>query len=105
MKSGRSEVVTTGLPESRVLLTGKCSPGLVKLLRVLPILSTNIEEIIFHAHVNFHEPNKFLQSSTIIINYRVIVLEHILIIQLNRIIIVFQIKYSWRNALRQQTWK
>jgi len=47
----------------------------VKLLRVLPILSTNIEEILSRAHGNFEEPNKFLQSSTITINYRVFIIK------------------------------
>ena len=64
----------------------------VEILTVLPLLSIHFEEILSRAHGSFEEPNKFLLSSAININYSIILLKHILIIQIILIIIVFQIK-------------
>jgi hypothetical protein len=40
----------------------------------LPKFSTDYEEIISRAHGNFQEQKKFLESSTIIINYWIIII-------------------------------
>ena len=52
---------------------GGFKSGLWKVLRT-PKLSINLEEILLRAHWNFEEQNKVLDSSIIIINYRIIII-------------------------------
>jgi hypothetical protein len=70
----------------------------VEVMRALAILSINFEENLSRAHGKLEEPNDFLQSSTITV---LLLLKHIITMQLMRIIIIFLIKDSSRNAIRK----
>jgi len=62
-------------------------------------LSRNFEEIIWRAPGNIEDQNKVLDSSIIIINY------FIILINANYNYIINAYYNSWRNAIRKKMWK
>jgi len=70
-----------------------------------PKLSINFKESIWPTHGNFEEKNKILDLSIITMNYLIIIVNvhyNDIVKLIHRIIIIFLIKSSWRNAIRKK---
>jgi len=75
------------------------STGLARLFEGHSQTSINFKKIFLLAHGNFEEQNKVLQSSTIITHIALII-----VINTYNYYIIFLIKSSLRNAIREKMW-